>query len=44
MTDTDIIAIKKQKKAERNKRYYLKRKMETTTTSFNIFRYRTTQK
>jgi len=28
MADTDIDAIKKQKKAERNKRYYLKRKME----------------
>jgi len=28
MADTDINAIKKQKKAERNKLYYLKRKME----------------
>jgi len=28
MADTDIDAIKKQKKAERNKQYYLKRKME----------------
>jgi len=28
MADTNIDAIKKQKKAERNKRYYLKRKME----------------
>jgi len=28
MADTDIDGIKKQKKAERNKLYYLKRKME----------------
>jgi len=28
MADRDVDAIKKQKKAERNKRYYLKRKME----------------
>jgi len=28
MGDTDIDAIKNQKKAERNKRYYLKHKME----------------
>ena len=28
MADTDIDDIKKQKKAERNKLYYLKRKME----------------
>ena len=28
MADTGIDAIKKQKKAERNKRYYLKHKME----------------
>jgi len=28
MADTDIDAIRKQKRAERNKRYQLKRKME----------------